>query len=163
MFLKQCVLRPLTTIDRWIRLIKKTNEFVFFFLWISSQGNLEVFIWQCLDFPKMQTDAGPLLTLKPPCEYNGKPQAFPLRVSSGACNWKALWIDRLHSMCSLSGQHSYWSEGGRLEMYQDQGEGTALAVQWLRLRTSNTGVQVRSLVREPRFHLPQRMPPKNFF
>ena len=106
---------------------------------ISSQGNLEVFVWQCLDFPEMQTDAGPLLTLKPPCEYNGKPQAFPLLVSSGACNWKALWIDRLHSMCSLSGQHSYWSEGDRLEMYQDQGGGTALAVHWLRLRTSNTG------------------------
>ena len=38
--------------------------------------------------------------------------------------------------------------------------GTSLAVQWLRLYDSNTGMQVWCLVREPRSHMPQSVAPK---
>lgn len=92
--LQQCVLRPVTVIDRRIRLRKKTNQVL---LWVNSWGNLEVFlVWYCLDFPKMQTVAGPLPILKPLVNITGS-----LRLSSPlsrrACSWNTVCVNRLHS------------------------------------------------------------------
>ena len=53
------------------------------------------------------------------------------------------------------GEWTQQGESSQIEA-QDCGSRTSLVVQWLRLHTPNTGDSVRTLVREPEFHMPQQ-------